>query len=126
MKTRTLIHTLLALVCLVVLTTVTTSCSDDEDETAGMVAYSIDISGNFDLTDSSVWSILAEMRSALTDAVGSGTLVKRDDAKAIQACDAAYQRTKSQATSSFTLVLQRGEPSSDPYAEATTLKAYSY
>lgn len=116
-----------AMLGVVSLASVCTSCSSEEETT--YIYYQVNPYGNttFELLD-----VCEQMRDGLREAFGiqgDGPVIVSgaDDAKAISACDKVYEETVGQYEGGV-IRLTRGEPVSNPEdeGESVVVKEYQY
>lgn len=115
---KLLVTLALAIVCALVMT----SCDKPSGNTDEWVYYTVNPNGEF--SRSNALAICAKMRSAMEDAglTNDVGLARRNDARAIQLCDAVYENIKNQATATFSLALNV----QDSKGKTTNLRTYDF
>lgn len=108
-----------------VTTTVLTSCGDDDDDEF-VTYYAVPKYGDNAFSQ----ALCIEMNEAIVKAFGNTSAVfvtKRDDAKAIKACDEVANANRTSGLYG-TIELRRGYTSSDPNSikESETIKTYTF
>lgn len=113
--------TLAAVLCCVMVSVVFTSCSKDDDSDSDLYSYVAE--GNATVTGTLYFPI-TDYTSAIQSAVGSG-LVKQNDQKVIQACDAVYSKHKSDFGTSIkgSIQIKRSKSGS---SSSEVIKEYTY
>ncbi len=114
---------LAAILCCAMVSVVFTSCSKDDDN-SGSDMYSYVASGNATVKDAFVVP-LTDYTDAIKSAVGSG-LVKQNDQKVIQACDAVYAKHKSDYGSSISGTIQITHSKLGDSNSEQVIKEYTY
>ena len=114
---------LAAILCCAMVSVVFTSCSKDDDN-SGSDMYSYVASGNATVKDAFVVP-LTDYTDAIKSAVGSG-LVKQNDQKVIQACDAVYAKHKSDYGSSISGTIQITRSKLGDSNNEQVIKEYTY
>ena len=115
--------TLAAVLCCAMVSVLFTSCSKDDDN-SGSDMYSYVASGNVTVKDAFVFP-LTDYTDAIKSSVGSG-LVKQNDQKVIQACDAVYSKHKSVYGSSISGTIQITRSKLGNSNSEQVIKEYTY
>lgn len=120
---RKYLMTLAAFLCCAMVSVVFTSCSKDDDNSDSDL-YSYVAEGSATVTNAFVVP-LTDYTSAIQSAVGSG-LVKQNDQKVIQACDAVYSKHKSEYGSSISGSIQIKRSKLGDSNSEQVIKEYTY
>ena len=115
--------TLAAVLCCAMVSVLFTSCSKDDDN-SGSDMYSYVASGNVTVKDAFVVP-LTDYTDAIKSSVGSG-LVKQNDQKVIQACDAVYAKHKSVYGSSISGTIRITRSKLGDSNSVQVIKEYTY
>lgn len=113
------------LICMTMTCVSLNSCgSDDNDDYSNYVSYTVNPEGS---TSTAALYVIDEMRANI-DKRFSGEkkdlLYKRNDTKAIQACDEVAENYRTSLLGKITLSV--GAPSSDPSSTSKVIKTYNF
>ena len=121
---RKYLMTLAAFLCCAMVSVVFTSCSKDDDN-SGSDMYSYVAVGGATVKNNLLVVPLTDYTDAIKSAVGSG-LVKQNDQKVIQACDAVYAKHKSDYGSSISGTIQITRSKLGDSNSEQVIKEYTY
>ena len=116
--------TLAAVLCCAMVSIVFTSCSKDDDNSDSEL-YSYVAVGGATVKNNLLVVPLTDYTDAIKSAVGSG-LVKQNDQKVIQACDAVYAKHKSDYGSSISGTIQITRSKLGDSNSEQVIKEYTY
>ena len=116
--------TLAAFLCCAMVSLLFTSCSKDDDNSDSDL-YSYVAVGGATVKNNLLVVPLTDYTDAIKSAVGSG-LVKQNDQKVIQACDAVYAKHKSDYGSSISGTIQITRSKLGDSNSEQVIKEYTY
>ena len=119
---KTIVKLLLALGCVMAFS----ACQQKQD---AWVSYKATVNGSFTME---ALAVQEEMNTRLSKALTGGSYelypdTKANDNAAIQTCDAVYAECAGGATGTYTILLNKSYPSTDPNnIKTVTLKTYNF